>query len=506
MRRFLYFILIVGNIALCITESHARNTQFEKYLAEMDPYEVKVPEPGTWEDEGVSEEESEELNLGTKDFLRDTAYYYTFIWIFRLFYVRNKNSRIFDTSFEDWWDNISQWPVVDDGDSFFTNYVVHPFSGAMSFLYYREMGHGVWSSFLGSVVQSTLFEYTVEGLVETPSLPDLLSTPTIGSLAGYGLEKTSDWLYETNNGAAKVAAHILNPMRNFVYDRQIVLINPLTGQFEFSGEFQNKLPPAKEKSIQYGYPLFFEPALPTGYFRMFMEIAKQDKQLNNGEFLFYHIKAEWPSKSNFYSAYIRISQAGVNGITTMGDNVSDGFEFSNLLFGGKAVVFKTDNSLFSLGMDIIIPLAYKDNIDRLDVIVNNSPRDYPLYLQRAFTFTPYISSLHYYKWFSWQNNIGFDLVTRAEELEGDSVESRIKYNSAIGVNVPMEFFNPIFYSEFNGITNFNNDIYKKTDMFISGGVRLGKRFAPGFSVQFPIKGTSNDNTQVSYLIDLTMRF
>jgi hypothetical protein len=466
----------------------------------MDPYEVKVS------DGDILQNENEDTRLGSKEFLRDTAYYYTFIWVFRLFYVRNKNSRIFDTSLEDWWDNVSQWPVTNDGDSFFTNYVVHPFSGAMSFLYYRQMGHGFWGSFLGSVVQSTLFEYTIEGLVETPSLPDLLSTPLIGSGMGYGLEITSEWLYNTDNGAAKVAAHIINPMRNFVHDRQIVLINPLTGQFEFSGEFQTTLPPAKQKSIEYAYPTFFEPALPSGYFRMFVEIAKQDERLNNGEFILYHIKAEFPSKSNFYSAYIRISQAGVNGITVNGDNVSDGFELANFLIGGKAIMYKTDRSVYTVGMDVILPLAYKDNIERLNVIVKNSPRDYPLYLKGAFTFSPYISTLHYYKWFSLQNNVGFDLVTRAENLEGDSVETRIKYSSAAGVAVPMEYFNPIFFVEFNGITNFTTDIYKKTDLFVTGGVRLGKRFAPGFSVQVPLKGTSNDNTEVSYLIDLTMRF
>lgn len=500
MKRFIYFILILSNIALCFSVSHAQNTTFEKYLAEKTPYDVKVPDGDTLINE------NEDAELGAKDFLRDTALYYTFIWVFRFFYVRNKNSRMFDTSLEDWWDNVSQWPVTDDEDTFFTNYVVHPFSGAMSFLYYRQMGHGFWSSFLGSAVQSTLFEYTIEGLVETPSLPDLLSTPLIGTPLGYGLEKTSEWLYNTDNGAAKVAAHIINPMRNFVNDRQLVLINPLTGQFEFSEEFQTRLPPAKLKSIKYAYPLFFEPAVPTGYFRAFVEVAQQDQHLSSGEFIFYNIKAEFPSKNNFYSAYIRISQAGVNSIVVNGKQVNDGFELANLLVGGKAIMYKTDSSVYTLGMDVILPLAFKDNIERLNVIVRNSPRDYPLYLKGALTFTPYISTLHYYEWFSIQNNIGFDLVTRAENLEGDSVETRLKYSSAAGVSVPLEFFNPIFFVEFDGITNFSTDIYKRTDLFMTGGVRLGKRFAPGFAVQVPLSGTSNDNTVVSYLVDLTMRF
>ena len=500
MNRFLYLILIVCNISLCFSEAHAENTSFEKYLAESAPYEVKVPDGDTL---GKNQENTE---LGAKDFLRDTGIYYTFIWTFRLFYVRNKNSRIFDTSFEDWWDNISQWPVTNDGDSFFTNYVVHPFSGAMSFLYYREMGHDVWTSFFGSVVQSTLFEYTIEGLVETPSLPDLLSTPTLGSLAGYGLEKSSDYLYESDNGFAKAAAHILNPMRNFVKDRKLVLFNPLKGQYEFAGDFQTKLPPAKEKSIQFGYPQFFEPAIPTGYFQMLVEVQELDKRLNSGEFILYHIKAEFPSKNNFYSAYLRVSQAGVNSVKVDGDEVRDGFELANLLVGGKSIFYKTDSSVFTRGMDVILPLAYKDNIDRLETIVQNSPRDYPLYLQRAFTFTPYISTVHYYKGLSLQNNIGFDFITRAEEYEGDAVEYRFKYNSAAGYYVPIEFLNPIIFTEFNGITQFSADTFDKTDLFLSGGIRLGKRFSPGFSVQVPVKGSSNDNVDYSYVVDLKIRF
>lgn len=500
MKRFLYFLLILSNLALSISPARAQNESFEKYLAESTPYEVKVPDSETLAGDNVNTE------LGAEDFLRDTGIYYTFIWAFRLFYVRNKNSRIFDTSFEDWWDNISQWPVVDDGDSFFTNYVVHPFSGAMSFLYYREMGHGVWSSFLGSVVQSTLFEYTIEGLVETPSLPDLLSTPTIGSLAGYGLEKTSDFLYETDSGAAKVAAHILNPMRNFVKDRRLVLFNPLTGQYEFSGEFQTKLPPAKEKSIQFGYPRFFEPALPTGYFQMLIEVQELDKSLNSGEFILYHIKAEFPSEDNFYSAYLRVSQAGVNSVKVNGEEVRDGFELANLLVGGKAIFHKSKSSVMTFGIDLILPLAYKDNIDRLETIVENSPRDYPLYLQKALTFTPYVSTLNFYKGFSFQNNVGFDIITRAQELEGDAMEFRLKYNSAAGYYVPIEFLNPILYTEFNGITQFSADTFNKTDLFLSGGVRFGKRFSPGFSVQVPVKGSSDDNVDFSYIVDLKIRF
>ncbi|MEE9193126.1 MAG: hypothetical protein V3U21_01190, partial [Thermodesulfobacteriota bacterium] len=66
MKRFIYFILIVSNISLCFSVSHAQNTTFEKYLAEKTPYDVKVPEGDTLINE------NEDAQLGAKDFLRDT--------------------------------------------------------------------------------------------------------------------------------------------------------------------------------------------------------------------------------------------------------------------------------------------------------------------------------------------------------------------------------------------------------------------------------------------------
>ena len=499
MNRFILIILVVTNICLSFSDSYAQQTFLAEYYADR----TIVSSVYSTEEFNVGDTKKK---LSKKDFIRDTSIYYTALWILRFFYVRNKNARIFDTSFSKWWNNITKPPVTNDRDTFFTNYVVHPFAGAMSFLYYRQMGHDFGFSALGSVVQSTLFEYTIEGLVETPSLPDLISTPLIGVPFGYGLEKTSEFLYNTGNGVAKVAAHIINPMRNTVHDRKIVIFNPLTGRYEFSGTFQTELPPSKQKSIQYGYPIFFEPALPTGYFRTFVEVAELDRLLSGGEFVFYHVKAEFPAKNNFYSAYIRISQVGVNSVEVNGEKISDGFELANVLVGGKAIVYKTDNSVYTMGIDMILPLAYKDNVDRLKTIVYGSVRDFPLYLKGAVTLAPYVSSLHYYKWLSVQYNIGFDLVTRAENLEADSIETRLKYSSAVGISVTGEFINPTIFAEFDGITVFTADTFKKTDLFLTTGVRVGRRIAPGFAVQFPLTGLADYNTKFGYMIDLTIRF
>lgn len=459
-------------------------------------------ENSSLEDSDISEEK---LSLGTKDFLRDTSIYYTATWFFRLFYVRNKNDRIFDTSLSKWWDNISQAPETDDGDSFFTNYIVHPFAGTMSYLYYREMGYSFWGSALGSAVQSTLFEYTIEGLVETPSVPDLIATPAIGVPVGFLAEKTSDWLVQRDNVIAKAAGRIVNPMRNVVKDRKLVLFNPLTGNFEYSGTFNSSKPPAKSKSIDFGYPIFFESAIPRGYFLGFVEVAELDDELDNGQFIFYHIKAEFPSENYFYSLYIRVSQAGVNNIVFNGEEVRDGFEFANLLLGTKHILYKTQSSVLTSGFETIFPTAYKDNIDRLKTIVDNHRRDFPLYLRKTFAFTPYISAIYWKKWLSLQGSLGADFITRAERLEGDSFEFRLKYAAAFGITIPIEY-TPIIFTEFDGYSLFTADTFDKTDLFVTTGFRFGDRFSPGFAIQVPISGPTDDISKFSYMFDLKIRF
>ncbi|MDA2921484.1 DUF3943 domain-containing protein, partial [Desulfobacterota bacterium AH_259_B03_O07] len=147
------------------------NTKFDPNSLISNNYNSKVLVPDEDAiDSFLKDQELEEgqvKELGVNDFIRDTVISYTATWAVRFFYVRNKDSRIFDTCLECWWDNITQWPEFDDDDNFFTNFVTHPVIGAVQYLYYRSMGWGFWGSFLGAAVQSTLFEYTIEGTVET---------------------------------------------------------------------------------------------------------------------------------------------------------------------------------------------------------------------------------------------------------------------------------------------------------------------------------------------------
>lgn len=452
--------------------------------------------------DGIQEEEGT-TKPGADEFLRDTAIYYTSIWLFRFFYVRNKDARIFDTSISDFFDNITNKPEFDDGDDFVTNYMAHPFAGYMSYLYYREMEHSFWVSALGSVVQSTLFEYTIEGTVETPSGIDLIATPAIGVPLGFMAENVSDWLMERDNVIAKAAGRIINPMQNVVKDRQLVLFNPLKGQFEYNSTFSLDYPPAKRKSVDYGYPLFFESAIPQGYLAGSIEVAGLEDSFG-GAFVMYHIEAEFPSESNLYSAYIKIPQGGVEGVSVGDDDIRDGYELANMTIGSKFILHKTGSTVLTFGLQGILPTAYKDNIDRLNTL-ELFKREFPTYLRKAFTITPYLSSLYFRDRLSLHTSLGMDNVLRAENLEGDYYESRLKYSAALGYNVPYQF-SPVVFTEFNGYTMFTEDTFDKNDLFISSGLRFGGKYGPGIAVQIPVSGPTNEVVKASVIADIKIRF
>jgi hypothetical protein len=364
------------------------------------------------------------------------------------------------------------------------------------------MGWGYWGAFLGAFVQSALFEYTIEGTVENPSLPDLISTPVVGAPFGFLAETISDWLITRDSRAAKFAAHVVNPMRNFIHDRKLVLLNPINGSFEFSGTFT--MTPSKDKAIDLSYPYFFESPFPLGRFMGMIEGVSTKEVLGDGEFIFYNVRADFPSSSGLWGLYVKISQAGIDNITIEGDNQSNGFEFANIVAGGKFLMYKAHNSVFSGGMEMILPTAYKDNIQRLEAVTLYR-RDFPIYLQKAFTISPYIAAATWKKGLSVQANLGVDLITNAGNLEGEDVEFRIKYGAAAGLNFKVPT-SPLLFVEFDGYTMPTATSSKKTDTFITSGVRFGKKFSPGIGVQFPLSGSTSDIADASFIADVQLRF
>jgi hypothetical protein len=450
-----------------------------------------------------SQEDSKLKEPGLKQFLIDTALHFGFLWAGRLFYVRNKNSRIFRTSFSQWFDNISGVSEFDDEDSFVTNFVYHPLFGAEYYLFYRARGHSFWASALGSVIQSTFFEYAIEGLVEEPSLPDLIFTPGIGVPMGFVMENMSDWLIKRENSVAKAAAYVVNPLRIFIRDRKFGIVNPVAGTFAFQAPFT--LTPSRSKAILLSYPFFLEPPLPVGRLVGSFEVVDLEEEAG-GQIIFYSIRVDLPSENNLYGIYIKVPYSGVNNVTLDGDKIGNGFEFSNLLIGGKFVLLDTEEFVLSGGLEVVPPTAFKDNIRRLESIVNLPfLRDLPTYLTDAVTVTPYLSAAYTREKLSLQGNLGIDSIFNADNFEGDAFETRINYGTAFGVSTSFPT-SPSLFVEFNGYTLLSASSVGKTDIFLTPGVRLGKRYGPGLGIQIPITGPTADVTNASFIFDFQGRF
>lgn len=482
-----------------ISEGIVRAEELEDRLNSLTPSNEAVEEGKPGDENGS--EKGYENDAAVKEFLLDTAYHYGFLWFFRFFYVRQKEDRIFDTSFSKWIDNITQAPVWDDEDSFFTNFVIHPLFGAEYYLFYRARGHSVWGSALGSFIQSALFEYAIEGLVETPSLPDLIFTPAIGTPLGIVLENVSDWLVERDNSVAKVAGHIVNPTRIFFKDTKFGILNPLTGSFAFQGPFT--ITPNKSRSFEFSYPFFLEPPIPVGRVMGSFEVVDLEKNVG-GQFILYSLRVDFPSSDNRYGVYLKYPYSGVNNVTLDGDELDNGFEFSNLLIGGKFLLFNAEDFSVSGGLEVIPPTAFKDNKDRLKA-VDNYGRDFPLYLASAVTVSPYISAGVKRKQLSLLGSFGVDLIFNADKFEEDNFETRIKYATALGANVPV-VASPCLFVEFNGYTLVTANTIEKTDIFLTPGLRFGKRYSPGFGVQIPLAGRSEDIANASFIVDFQVRF
>jgi uncharacterized protein DUF3943 len=189
----------------------------------------------------ILEKEADRKSLADfQDFLQNTRNVYFSIWLIRIAQVNmldiNKKEEQIIINPLRWWKNFLgfqndgnrrgdfEWK---DGDRFKTNWVAHPAFGAYTYLYYRAKGYDRFTSAFGSVVQSTLFEYTIEGMIQSPSIHDLIITPGIGVPAGIVLEETSNLLLSSNSGFLNALGYVINPMKIIVPDKENVNLSPL---------------------------------------------------------------------------------------------------------------------------------------------------------------------------------------------------------------------------------------------------------------------------------------
>jgi Domain of unknown function (DUF3943) len=177
------------------------------------------------------------------DFTRSSVVLYSALWTERTFIAPGNFDRLFTTSLPSYLHSISGWqgcegtkarngrcahprrsffkPPLNDGDSFRTNYVEHPFAGMTFYLYFRARGYDRMSSGLGSFMLSALFEYTIEGWQQSPSFNDVIATPGLGVPIGIAVDETSSWLTSRNSPFLKVVGYMIDPMRLLVNDDKL---------------------------------------------------------------------------------------------------------------------------------------------------------------------------------------------------------------------------------------------------------------------------------------------
>jgi hypothetical protein len=119
--------------------------------------------------------------------------------------------------------------------------------------------------------------------------------------------------------------------------------------------------------------------------------------------------------------------------------------------------------------------------------------------------TPYVTAAAWSGIFNVQAMVSADTVLNAGELEGNGAEFRVNYGASAGANFPV-IASPVLYAEFGAYTTLTADTFEKNDMFMTSGVRFGRKFSPGFALQFPVAGVDRDIARYSYMFDFQIRF
>lgn len=110
------------------------------------------------------------------------------------------------------------WPDFDN-DHWSWNYEAHPYMGSLSYLAYRNRDAGRLEAFLGSGLNSMIYEYIIAGGTQPPSLNDMIVTPLAGSLLGEGLYQLKKIMLRDRylNTFEKILITIIDPAEVFYF-------------------------------------------------------------------------------------------------------------------------------------------------------------------------------------------------------------------------------------------------------------------------------------------------
>ena len=358
------------------------------------------------------------INKHERVFLKDTLSINSFLWAGRIIYVRNKDSKIFDTNAKKWGKNILN-PEINDGDSFATNYLYHPYFGALYYQVYRDLGYDKNDAFLGTIIQSTLWEFTIEGTVEKPSIIDLVVTPGLGIPLGLYFEKINIELYESDSKLKKTLSYLINPARLFFDKGNLGFINPLT------------------KTFMIYKPFSYRDLSGPGKFLSLSGISVNSHIFNvkqyrgGGVDILYSLRANFVNTENNLSLRFRFPWAGAYDGNDKDYNVVDnGFEIGNTEIGLTKLVIGNENIYagYDLALNLPTTSLWGDKKNRLEKLHSNS-----LIIKDVLHNSTILSP----KFYIGNNLISFsfssEIFLNSQEYSDDSEELFLVYDTKISL-------------------------------------------------------------------------
>ena len=164
-------------------------------------------------DRQLPRSQSGDLPPGPRTFLAHTSALATGMVCLKLTLDLSASRKMMIDDYRHFRDNVAHTPRFDDGNPWFTNWLVHPLNGSQGYLIYRNAGYSPRMAALGVVVLSTIHEYLVETSFEPPSGVDLVVTPGVGIPLGMALERASTRLARSRHAWARVLGVTMNPLR-----------------------------------------------------------------------------------------------------------------------------------------------------------------------------------------------------------------------------------------------------------------------------------------------------
>lgn len=165
----------------------------------------------------------------------DSFYLYSQVFTINYYWTRAWAD---NPSFDKWKYAINHTLIDDNklpGNTFLINWVVHPIFGYYCFLYYLNMGYSKQYAFLGTLFQTSSFEFFTESWYGIPpSYNDIMIGTVLGSFLALGSYDILLVIKRYNKIEYKILSYILNPGQIFLNSSTFTYIIP-TNRGIYSG-------------------------------------------------------------------------------------------------------------------------------------------------------------------------------------------------------------------------------------------------------------------------------